>query len=321
MKSFNPLNGRGPEPGISAAMRSPRSPRIARTSASHRALSNGISQTHGSRKIRIARANERPASTELPSSAKTGDCKRSGDVNAQKSANLNRIRGAFIGVGRSPVRRKVSRCASYPYEFAQAPRLCGQRECRMRLISILLAAAVVAVPIAPPPAATVPHTQTFYGTQRSDPYHWMESGGPELASFIKAQSDYTQALLSTNPGRPRVVRAVRDALERSAQATTTSAVYRIGSKVFFLQSLPGSSAPSLQVRVDGRSPAGHHRCEDASERSRHLVVRAISARHQDRIRGDVLKRRRRYSRLRCRRIARSRAGGRSFRHSGRNVAR
>jgi hypothetical protein len=124
----------------------------------------------------------------------------------------------------------------------------------MRFISIFFAAAVVAAPIAPPSAATVPYTQTFYGTQRSDPYHWMEAGGPDLAAFIKAQSDYTQALLSTNPGRPRVVRAVRDAFDRSAQATTTSAVDRIGSKVFFLQSLPGSSAPSLQVRVDGRAP-------------------------------------------------------------------
>jgi prolyl oligopeptidase len=124
----------------------------------------------------------------------------------------------------------------------------------MRFISIFLAAAVVAAPIAPPPAATVPYTQTFYGTQRSDPYHWMENGGPELATFIKEQSDYTEQLLSTNPGRPRVVRAVRDAFDRSAQATTTSAVHRIGSKVYFLQSLPGSSAPSLQVRVDGRAP-------------------------------------------------------------------
>ena len=70
--------------------------------------------------MRIARATERPASTELCSSAKTGDWKRRGDVNAQKSASLYRIRGAFIGVGRSPVCVRSDECVSYPYEFAQA---------------------------------------------------------------------------------------------------------------------------------------------------------------------------------------------------------
>jgi prolyl oligopeptidase len=123
-----------------------------------------------------------------------------------------------------------------------------------RLVSILIAGAVATGPSAPPAAPVVPYTQTFYGTSRSDPYHWMEAGGPELATFIEAQSAYTQALLSTNPGRPSVVHALRDAYDQSAKASTTSGVIRVGSNLFYLQSLPGSTDPSLQVVSDGHAP-------------------------------------------------------------------
>jgi prolyl oligopeptidase len=123
-----------------------------------------------------------------------------------------------------------------------------------RLISGLLAVVATAGPSAPPAAQVVPYSQTFYGTSRSDPYHWMEAGGPQLATFIDRQSAYTRALLSTNPGRPSVVHALRDAYDASAKATTTSGVVRIGTKLFYLQSLPGSSEPSLQVVVDGGAP-------------------------------------------------------------------
>jgi prolyl oligopeptidase len=123
----------------------------------------------------------------------------------------------------------------------------------MSLVSIILASVGVALAgqTAPPPAKTVPYSETFYGTLRSDPYHWMEGGGSDLAAYIQAQGAYTQALLATNPGRPRVLRALQAAYVQSSQSTTTSGVVRVGENLFFLQSLPGSSDPSLQVRTDG----------------------------------------------------------------------
>ncbi len=122
------------------------------------------------------------------------------------------------------------------------------------LTSLAIAAAVAAAPSAPPAAKIVPHTQTFYGVSRSDPYHWMERGGPDFAAYVRVQSAYARALLAANPGRPKVVRALGDAFKASSTATTTTGVVRVGSKLFYLQSLPGSSDPSLQVRVDGGSP-------------------------------------------------------------------
>jgi prolyl oligopeptidase len=123
----------------------------------------------------------------------------------------------------------------------------------LRLLSAVLAAAVTAVPSAPPLATIVPYSQTFYGTTRSDPYHWMESGGPSLTAYIEGQSDYTKSLLATNPGRSSMVHALEDAYEQSSKATTTAGVVRARENVFYLQSLPGSDNPSLQVRADGRA--------------------------------------------------------------------
>ncbi len=121
-----------------------------------------------------------------------------------------------------------------------------------RVFSAVFAAVAIAAPTAPPPAPIIPYSQTFYGTPRSDPYHWMESGGPDLTSYIDGQSAYTKALLATNPGRPTVVRALKDAYEQSATASTTSNVIRAGSKLYYLQSLPGSSNPSLQALTGGK---------------------------------------------------------------------
>ncbi len=122
-----------------------------------------------------------------------------------------------------------------------------------RMLSAVFAAVAVAAPTAPPPATIVPYSQTFYGTPRSDPYHWMENGGPDLSAYIEGQSDYTKSLLATNSGRTSMVHALEDAYEQSSKATTTSGVVRVGSKIFYLQSLPGSDNPSLQVRTDGRA--------------------------------------------------------------------
>ena len=114
-----------------------------------------------------------------------------------------------------------------------------------------IAAIAVSRASAPPPAKVVPFQQTFFGTVRHDPYHWMESDGSDLSEYLDRQSAYTQSVLSANPGRPRVIRALHDADTEAASATTTSNVVRVGSRMFYLQSLPGSSNPSLLVRGDG----------------------------------------------------------------------
>jgi hypothetical protein len=190
----------------------------------------------------------------------------------------------------------------------------------MRFIAIVLAAAVVVAPSSPPPAATVPYTQTFYGTQRSDPYHWMEAGDPSLRRSSRRRAIIRSSFSRRIPeGRawsrsPRCIRSILASHDDfSRRSNWTEGV--LSPKFARQQRSVVTSAGRWS------SSAGHHRCNVSAERSRYLVVRAISPRHQNRIWGDVLKRRRRYPRLRCRRIPRSRASDRSFRRSGRNVAR
>ncbi len=120
----------------------------------------------------------------------------------------------------------------------------------MRAISAF-AAIAVSIPSPPPPAKVVPFSQTFFGTVRSDPYHWMESGGADLADYLDRQSLYTRSVLAANPGRTRVLRAIRKVDAMAASATTTSGVVRIGSRVLYLQTLPGGNDPSLLARADG----------------------------------------------------------------------
>jgi hypothetical protein len=108
-----------------------------------------------------------------------------------------------------------------------------------------IAAVAVSATTAPPTAKVVPFTQTFYGTMRSDPYHWMESGGPDFDEYLDGQTTYTQALLAANPGRPHVLQALRDIDTGAGSATSTSGAVRVENRILYLQSLPGSSMPSL----------------------------------------------------------------------------
>jgi prolyl oligopeptidase len=55
-------------------------------------------------------------------------------------------------------------------------------------------------PTAPPAAR--PTNETFFGTEVQDPYRWLEDAkSPEVAAWMKAQSDYTMSLLARIPGR------------------------------------------------------------------------------------------------------------------------
>ena len=66
---------------------------------------------------------------------------------------------------------------------------------------LLVLAAILATTLAgaqdPPPRAPVrPVADTYFGQTVIDPYRWMEEAkSAELAAWMKAQSDYTRAVL------------------------------------------------------------------------------------------------------------------------------
>ena len=70
------------------------------------------------------------------------------------------------------------------------------------LLAVALLAAVAPAPTPPPAAAIQPVTDDYFGTTIIDPYRWMENAqSPALAQWMKAQNDYTRAVLDAIPGR------------------------------------------------------------------------------------------------------------------------
>src|SRR6202043_2058130 len=64
---------------------------------------------------------------------------------------------------------------------------------------------------APIGALTPPETpvrevkETFFGTEISDPYRWLEDlKSPEVSSWMRAQNDYTRAVLERIPNREKL---------------------------------------------------------------------------------------------------------------------
>jgi prolyl oligopeptidase len=106
--------------------------------------------------------------------------------------------------------------------------------------------ALAATPQPPPPAPLHPVTDALWGTKVTDPYRWMETpASPELASYMRAQNDYTQAMLNAMPGR----KALHDAIYKDLNALTS--VYwmtRTPAGNFFMEVAPGQQTAKLRFQ-------------------------------------------------------------------------
>lgn len=99
-------------------------------------------------------------------------------------------------------------------------------------LCLSIAASATEAPLPPAPARNV--TETFFGTPVDDPYRSLEdTANPEVAAWMKAQSDHAQAVLHRIAGRD----ALREKLERldaSAPARVTS-VDRTAAGLYFYE--------------------------------------------------------------------------------------
>jgi prolyl oligopeptidase len=103
----------------------------------------------------------------------------------------------------------------------------------------------------PPKAPVHDVTDTYFGQKVVDPYRWMEdTKNPEFASWLKAQNDYTRAVLAKIPGRAALadrIKALDDA------GPTVSSVQWADGRYFYFKTDPGSDNRRLFVkdRLDG----------------------------------------------------------------------
>ncbi len=104
---------------------------------------------------------------------------------------------------------------------------------------------------APPLAERQDVTETFFGQSVTDPYRWLESWHDAKAEqFLKAQDNYTRAVLTSLPGREKFLERVKTL---DTANTRVRDVRVCGGKTFYLKAVPG--ADNVKLYVQDRSGA------------------------------------------------------------------
>jgi prolyl oligopeptidase len=97
-----------------------------------------------------------------------------------------------------------------------------------------------------PPATPAREVRdVYFGKEIIDPYRWLETDSPEVASWMKAQSDHTRGLLDGIEVRASLLARLKEL--DNAQARVTN-VQRWGGKLFSLEAEPGKDNYNLYVR-------------------------------------------------------------------------
>jgi prolyl oligopeptidase len=95
-------------------------------------------------------------------------------------------------------------------------------------------------------------TDDYFGTKVSDPYRWLENtNSPEVISWMKAQNDYTRAVLARIPGRDELRDRIK-ALDNAGVVVSGLQVW--GGRYFYFKTEPGSDNRKLYVRDDISAP-------------------------------------------------------------------
>ena len=148
-------------------------------------------------------------------------------------------------------------------------------------LAVALLAASGALPPPPAPPAVRPVTETHFGATVGDPYRYFEDPkDPGLASYFKAQSTYTRAVLDALPGRAALARAHRAARQRDRVARRR----RARGGTVLLREAAGRREHDAALRAR-RSPAAPSACcsiPTASRARRSSTTRSTTSRRRRR---------------------------------------
>jgi len=99
----------------------------------------------------------------------------------------------------------------------------------------------------PPPSAPVrPVTDTYYGTEVTDNYRYLENlDDPAVQAWMKSQAQFTDTVLASLPGRQPLLKRIHELL--NADLTRRSFVRR-GQRYFYETFEPGAALPKLYYR-------------------------------------------------------------------------
>jgi prolyl oligopeptidase len=100
----------------------------------------------------------------------------------------------------------------------------------------------------PPMARVEIVTDTYFGVPVDDPYRYLENiQAPEVAAWMKTQSDHTESVLKSIPGRAALVARVQE-LEDGVAARVTGVSWLPNGRVFYLKRAPEDNQAKLYVR-------------------------------------------------------------------------
>ena len=106
--------------------------------------------------------------------------------------------------------------------------------------------------LAPPETPVREVRETFFGTEISDPYRWLEDlKSPEVSSWMRAQNDYTRAVLEQIPNRDKLRKRIA---ELDDSGVRVNGLQSFGGRLFYLKQATGEDNRRLYVR-DGSGGA------------------------------------------------------------------
>jgi prolyl oligopeptidase len=95
-------------------------------------------------------------------------------------------------------------------------------------------------------------TDEYFGVKVVDPYRWLEiTSDPEVVAWMKAQNDYTRAVLARIPGRDDLLARIT-ALDNAGN--TVSGLQVWSGRYFYFKTEPGSDNRKLYVRDNLTAP-------------------------------------------------------------------
>ena len=114
------------------------------------------------------------------------------------------------------------------------------------LVSLVGASLAIAQTFpAAPPVRDV--TDTYFGVAVPDPYRYFEDmKNPDVAAWMKAQAEYTKAVLAKVPGRDALAKEIAE--RGDAVSARVFDVQRMGEKVYYQKRLANENIPKLYVR-------------------------------------------------------------------------
>jgi prolyl oligopeptidase len=127
-----------------------------------------------------------------------------------------------------------------------------RRPLGIMLLFVLVIPAVASAQSVLPQTPVRAVIDNYFGTNVVDPYRWLENtSDPEVIAWMKAQNDYTRAVLARIPGRDELLARIKS-LDNAGN--TVSAVEVWGGHYFYYKTEPGSDNRKLFTRDTLSSP-------------------------------------------------------------------